>query len=126
MQIKLESNPKVYKYLKSIYGIGNYKAYLICEELGINKNTKYNELSPAKKDNLNSKVGELRRLPQPEGGKTPIEYRLRKYIHHNITNLVNSGSYRGTRHKSSLPARGQRTRSNRQTPRRLNRYSSSI
>lgn len=46
-----------------------------------------------------------------------IEGDLRGEISRNIRRLEDIGAYRGTRHKKSLPARGQRTRSNARTKR---------
>jgi small subunit ribosomal protein S13 len=46
-----------------------------------------------------------------------VEGELRRDTHDNIKRLVDIGSYRGTRHKKSLPARGQRTRHNARTKR---------
>lgn len=53
--------------------------------------------------------------------KLPILDNL-KYIQRNvILEQINKNSYRGFRHKKGLPVRGQRTRTNRQTRKRLAR-----
>lgn len=44
-----------------------------------------------------------------------VEGELRKDITLNIKRLQEIGSYRGSRHKRSLPARGQRTKTNART-----------
>jgi len=44
-----------------------------------------------------------------------VEGALRRTIQQNITRLREIGSYRGNRHRRSLPVRGQRTRSNART-----------
>lgn len=46
-----------------------------------------------------------------------VEGELRREVNDNIKRLVDIGAYRGTRHKKSLPARGQRTRHNARTRR---------
>jgi small subunit ribosomal protein S13 len=46
-----------------------------------------------------------------------VEGELRREVNDNIKRLVEIGSYRGTRHKKSLPSRGQRTRHNARTRR---------
>ena len=46
-----------------------------------------------------------------------VEGDLRKEINLNIRRLIEIGSYRGTRHRRSLPVRGQRTRTNARTRR---------
>jgi len=45
------------------------------------------------------------------------EGKLRKEVTLNIKRLIEIGSYRGARHRRSLPARGQRTRTNARTKR---------
>jgi len=40
---------------------------------------------------------------------------LRREISQNIKRLIDVGSYRGLRHRKSLPVRGQRTRTNART-----------
>ena len=44
-----------------------------------------------------------------------VEGALRRQIQQGIARLRDIGSYRGTRHRRSLPVRGQRTRSNART-----------
>ena len=41
-----------------------------------------------------------------------VEGELRKEVNLNIKRLIEIGSYRGIRHRYSLPVRGQRTRTN--------------
>jgi small subunit ribosomal protein S13 len=45
----------------------------------------------------------------------PVEGALRRQIQQNIQRLKDIQSYRGSRHRRSLPVRGQRTRSNART-----------
>ena len=45
----------------------------------------------------------------------PVEGELRRVVTQNIRRLQEIQSYRGSRHKAGLPARGQRTRSNART-----------
>lgn len=44
-----------------------------------------------------------------------VEGELRREVRDNIKRLIEIGSYRGLRHKRSLPVRGQRTRHNART-----------
>ena len=46
-----------------------------------------------------------------------VEGELRRERNDNIKRLMDIGTYRGTRHKKSLPVRGQRTRHNARTRR---------
>ncbi|KAL1382891.1 hypothetical protein HDK64DRAFT_42767 [Phyllosticta capitalensis] len=50
-----------------------------------------------------------------------IENDLRRTMRENIARLREIGSYRGRRHAMGLPVRGQNTKSQIQTSRRLNR-----
>lgn len=47
------------------------------------------------------------------------EVRLKRIVSNNIKNLININSYKGLRHKTFLPVRGQRTRTNSGTMRFL-------
>jgi small subunit ribosomal protein S13 len=49
---------------------------------------------------------------------TWLEVRIKRTIFQNIKNLYVIGSYKGLRHKDSLPVRGQRTRTNASTKKR--------
>jgi small subunit ribosomal protein S13 len=44
-----------------------------------------------------------------------VEGDLRRDISMSIKRLIDTGTYRGTRHRKGLPARGQRTRTNART-----------
>jgi len=44
-----------------------------------------------------------------------VEGDLRREVSMNIKRLMDMGSYRGSRHKKSLPVRGQRTHTNART-----------
>jgi len=47
------------------------------------------------------------------------EVRLQRFVKNNIKNLIDINSYVGVRHSLNLPVRGQRTRTNAGTMRRL-------
>lgn len=90
--------------LRSIYGIGNTRAKLICEEAGIAESTKIKELSEADLDKLRDQVA-----------KFSVEGDLRREVQMNIKRLMDLGCFRGIRHRRSLPLRGQRTKTNART-----------
>ncbi len=50
-------------------------------------------------------------------GKFRVEGELRREVQMNIKRLIEIGSYRGLRHRRSLPVRGQRTKTNARTRR---------
>lgn len=60
---------------------------------------------------------EISRINQLIEQHFTVEGELRREVNDNIKRLTDIGAYRGTRHKKSLPARGQRTRHNARTRR---------
>ena len=88
-----------------IYGIGPTNARQILKEAGIDPNRRAKDLS---EDELAKVIGIIDKGFLVEGA-------LRRQIQQNIARLRDIGSYRGHRHRRSLPVRGQRTRSNART-----------
>ena len=91
--------------LTYIYGIGNSRAARILEKAGVDPFVKIGTLE---EDQLNS----IRNVIEQEG---QIEGDLRKDVSLNIKRLIEIQSYRGLRHRRSLPVRGQRTHTNART-----------
>ena len=91
--------------LTYIYGIGNSRSARILEKAGVDPLAKIGTLD---EDQLNS----IRNVIEQEG---QIEGDLRKDISLNIKRLIEIQSYRGLRHRRSLPVRGQRTHTNART-----------
>jgi small subunit ribosomal protein S13 len=90
--------------LTAIYGIGRSRARALCEAVGIKVSTKIKDLTDAQLDKLREHVGKL-----------TTEGDLRREVSMSIKRLMDLGTYRGTRHRRGLPARGQRTRTNART-----------
>lgn len=91
--------------LTYLYGIGRSNSRVILRECGIDIQRRAKELS---EEELAKIIGVLDRDYVVEGA-------LRREITQNIARLRDIGSYRGARHRRSLPVRGQRTRSNART-----------
>ena len=91
--------------LRYIYGVGPTNADAILKELGIDGQRRAKEIS---EEDLARIIGVLDRSYLVEGA-------LRRNIQQNIQRLREIGSWRGNRHRRSLPVRGQRTRSNART-----------
>lgn len=91
--------------LSYIYGIGRTLSGKILGVAGI---------SPDKraKDLTDEEVARLTSIIQKE---YRVEGDLRRELTANIKRLIDIGSYRGSRHRRSLPVRGQRTRTNART-----------
>jgi small subunit ribosomal protein S13 len=92
--------------LTYLYGIGRALSNKILKEINID---------PAKraKDLTEEEVARITNSLQKSGLK--LEGDLRRDIAQNIKRLMDIGSWRGSRHKKGLPARGQRTRTNART-----------
>ena len=91
--------------LRYIYGVGPANALAILKEAAIDPERKARELS---EEELAKIIGIIDRGILVEGA-------LRRQIQQNIARLRDISSYRGVRHRRSLPVRGQRTRSNART-----------
>ena len=91
--------------LTYIYGIGRHRSNLILGEAGVSPDVRVKDLSE-------DDVRKISRVLEEQGG---VEGDLRKEISLNIKRLMEIGSYRGGRHRRSLPVRGQRTRTNART-----------
>ncbi len=91
--------------LTYIFGIGDSRAAKILVEADVDPMVKVGTLD---EDQLNR----IRQVIEKEG---QIEGDLRKEISLNIKRLIEIQSYRGLRHRRSLPVRGQRTHTNART-----------
>ncbi|HBW46650.1 TPA: 30S ribosomal protein S13 [bacterium] len=92
--------------LPYIYGIGRTKSKEICDIAKVDGMKKVKDLTDAD-------VAELRKAI--ERLNLRIEGDLRAEIMRNVKRLIDVGTYRGQRHKKSLPVRGQRTHTNART-----------
>src|SRR5512142_2175545 len=91
--------------LTYIYGIGRARSNSILYRAGVDANKKIGDLSE-------DEVSKIRQILEEEGA---VEGDLRKEISMNIKRHIEMGSYRGLRHRRSLPVRGQRTHTNART-----------
>lgn len=102
--VPLEPRKHISIALRSIFGIGQTTAKQLCEKVGVAGDTRVQDLDE-----------EIVKLLQNEVSKLITEGDLRREIAMRIKRLMDIGSYRGRRHRSRLPARGQRTRTNART-----------
>jgi small subunit ribosomal protein S13 len=91
--------------LTYIYGIGRSKSRDILARIGIDERMKTDDLSDVD-------VNQIRKAIDHE---LKVEGELRTDISMNIKRLMDLGCYRGLRHRRSLPAHGQRTKTNART-----------
>ena len=91
--------------LTYIYGIGRSTSRQILDQLNIDVSTSTDDLTEAQ-------VNDIRKVIDNEH---KVEGELRTEVSMNIKRLMDLGSYRGLRHRRSLPVRGQRTSTNART-----------
>jgi len=103
--VDIPPDKKIKISLRYIYGVGPTNALSILKEAGIDPERRAKELT---EEELAQIIGLLDKEMLVEGA-------LRRSIQQNIARLRDIGSYRGNRHRRSLPTRGQRTRSNART-----------
>ena len=103
--VDLPQNKQVWVGLTYIYGIGTTRARDILAKAEVEGTVKVKDLTE-------DEARKIRQIIQDEGR---VEGDLRKEIGQNIRRLIEIGSYRGVRHRRSLPARGQRTHTNART-----------
>jgi small subunit ribosomal protein S13 len=91
--------------LTYIYGIGRTISKHILTKLNIDPDIKSDDLSEAEINNIRKVID----------SEYKVEGELRTEVSMNIKRLMDFGSYRGLRHRKSLPVRGQRTSTNART-----------
>jgi ribosomal protein S13 len=135
--------------LESHYGIGKIQSKLICNQLGISLNLRNSQITKYERKKIMDYLRKRMRIineaenisPQDINktsiigsnkyshevkmvnkiNNTPIVDNLKYIQTNNIRDLIKKNTYKGFRHKKGLPVRGQRTKTNRQTRRRLSR-----
>jgi small subunit ribosomal protein S13 len=100
--IDIPREKRVEVALTYIYGIGPSTSQKLLVQANVNPDTRVRDLT-------DDQVGRLREIIDR---RYKIEGDLRREVALNIKRLQEIGSYRGTRHRRNLPARGQRTKTN--------------
>ncbi len=103
--VDLPRDKRIEAALPYIFGIGPSRARAICRATGVSPDTRVRALAE----------DEITRLRDFIERNYKVEGDLRRDVAMDIRRLVEIGSYRGLRHKKSLPTRGQRTRTNART-----------
>lgn len=103
--VDLPKDKRVEIALTYIFGIGRSTSQRILNEAGVDLNKKAGALTEAE-------VVKIRGIID---GTCKVEGDLRREVAMNIKGLMDLGSYRGLRHRRSLPVRGQRTHTNART-----------
>lgn len=105
--VDIPVNKQAWVSLQYIYGIGPHLSQTILTKAKIAPEVRVKDLTE----------DEVNRLREIIDKQYRVEGELRKEINFNIKRLIEIGSYRGSRHRHGLPARGQRTRTNARTKR---------
>jgi small subunit ribosomal protein S13 len=103
--VDLPKNERVEIGLTRIFGIGRARSNKILQEVRIDINTRVKDLTDEDVVNIRKAIEKDHK----------VEGDLRREISMNVKRLTDIGCYRGTRHRSSLPVRGQRTKTNART-----------
>lgn len=103
--VDIPNNKRLIISLTYIYGIGRTLSEKIIGQLSLNPDMKAQELSQ-------EEIGKINALLQQS---YTVEGDLRRQVQNDIKRLISIHSYRGLRHRLSLPCRGQRTKTNART-----------
>lgn len=103
--VLLPNEKRVEIGLTYLFGIGLTRSREILSATKISPDIRIKDLSQDQVAAISKCIGQSYK----------VEGELRKEITINIKRLQEIGSYRGTRHKRSLPVRGQRTKTNART-----------
>ena len=90
--------------LTYIFGIGRSRAQSILEAAKVDEGKKVQDWTDDETARIRETVGSFK-----------IEGELRSEVQLNIKRLMDIGCYRGIRHRTGLPLRGQRTKNNSRT-----------
>ena len=103
--VDIPADKKIKVSLRYIFGVGPTNAMAILKEAAIDPERRAKDLTEE----------ELAKIITIMDRTVLVEGALRRQIQQNIGRLRDINSYRGNRHRRSLPLRGQRTRSNART-----------
>ena len=102
--IDLPKNKRGVIGLTYIYGIGKSTAAKILADCGVDENIKVDDWNDDQVGKIRDTISNMK-----------VEGALRSEVQLNIKRLMDIGCYRGVRHRSGLPLRGQRTKNNSRT-----------
>ena len=103
--VDLPKNERVEIGLTRIFGIGRTLSVELLNRKGIDLNTRVRDLSDAQIVDIRNELQD----------NFKVEGDLRRGVSGHIKRLMDIGCYRGLRHRSGLPVRGQKTKTNART-----------
>ncbi|MBP2283155.1 small subunit ribosomal protein S13 [Flavobacterium sp. CG_23.5] len=102
--VDIPKNKRGVVALTYIFGLGNSRAIEILEKAQVSQDKKVQDWN-------DDEIGAIREAVSA----FKIEGELRSEVSLNIKRLMDIGCYRGIRHRTGLPLRGQRTKNNSRT-----------
>ncbi len=103
--VDLPADKPTHISLRYLFGIGPTLSLQLCERANVDPQRRARELAD----------DEVARLTTMLDREYTVEGQLRRQIQQNIQRLKDINSYRGSRHRKSLPVRGQRSKTNART-----------
>jgi small subunit ribosomal protein S13 len=103
--VDLPKNERIEVGLTRIFGVGRTTSNKILAETGTDPNIRVKDLS-------DDQIVKIRNTIDRD---LKVEGDLRRDIAQNVKRLMDIGCYRGLRHRSGLPVRGQKTKTNART-----------
>lgn len=102
--VDIPNEKRVVISLMYIFGVGKSLAQDILAAAKVSEDKRVKDLTEDELTAIRNQVAKIK-----------VEGDLRREVAMNIKRLQEIGSYRGTRHRKSLPVRGQRTKTNART-----------
>lgn len=103
--VVIPAEKQVHVALTYVYGIGPKHSKDILEAAKVDPTTRVKDLTEAQEQAIRDVIDQ----------NYTVEGDLHRLVTNNIKRLKDINAYRGVRHKSGLPVRGQRTRTNART-----------
>jgi small subunit ribosomal protein S13 len=110
--VNIPLNKRVEIGLTYVYGLGRSQANDVLKKAGVDPNTYVKDLTD----------DEVVKLREAIDNDLTVEGDLRRERSQDVKRLMETGAYRGVRHRRGLPVNGQRTKTNarsRKGPRRM-------
>ena len=101
--VNIPLNKRIEIGLTSIYGVGRSRSLEVLGKTGISPDTYVKNLTEDEVHKLREAI---------DNGDEMVEGDLRRERSQDVKRLIETGTYRGQRHRRGLPVRGQRTKTN--------------
>ncbi len=108
--VDIPDNKRAEISLTYILGVGKSSAQKILDKTGISRDEKMKNLTEEQLDKIREELENY-----------TIEGELRTQVRTDVKRLMDIGCYRGERHKRGLPLRGQKTKTNAKTRKKMKR-----